>query len=215
VVAGIEGFLAVSHFRAEFEGAPAHAGGHPSQGHNAVQAMATAVQNLSAIPRHEAGATRVNAGDVGGGTAANIIPEQAYIEGEVRGETTELMEYMRGHAHRILESAAAMHDCSVDIETAGEAPSATTDPEVVDVVQAVAETTTGVDSVLRHDELGGSEDATYLLRHVQEQGGKASYVCIGTDHPGGHHTATFDVDEASLPIGVAVLAESIRRLGSE
>jgi aminobenzoyl-glutamate utilization protein A len=32
---------------------------------------------------------------------------------------------------------------------------------------------------------------------------------VGTDHPGGHHTATFDVDEVSLPIGVDVLADAI------
>ncbi|WP_136718154.1 amidohydrolase [Halorientalis salina] len=213
VVAGVEDFLAVNHFRAAFEGEPAHAGGHPAQGRNAVQAMATAVGNLYAIPRNEAGATRVNAGDVGGGTAANIIPEQAYIEGEVRGETTELMEYMREKADRVLTNAAEMHDCTVEVETKGEAPSATNDAELVDVVEAVAGRTGGVDSVLRHDDLGGSEDATYLMRHVQNQGGKAAYVCVGTDHPGGHHTATFDVDEASLPIGVSVLAETIRQIG--
>ncbi|MFD1587078.1 amidohydrolase [Halorientalis brevis] len=213
VVAGIEGFLAVSHFRAEFAGEPSHAGGHPAQGRNAVQAMAAAVQNLYAIPRHEAGATRVNAGDVGGGTAANIVPEDAYIEGEVRGETTALMEYMREKADRVLRNAAEMHDCSVEIETKGEAPSATNDAALVDLVEAVAGTTDGVESVLRHDDLGGSEDATYLMRHVQEQGGKAAYVCVGTDHPGGHHTATFDVDEASLPIGVSVLADAIRQVG--
>ena len=215
VVAGIEGFLAVSHFRAEFTGDPSHAGGHPSEGRNAVQAMATAVQNLYAIPRHEDGATRVNAGDVGGGTAANIVPEQAYIEGEVRGETTDLMAYMRDRADRVLDHAAAMHDCEVEIGTSGQAPSAETDPELVDVVEAVAERTEGVESVLRHDALGGSEDATYLMRRVQEHGGKATFVCVGTDHPGGHHTATFDVDEDSLPVGVAVLADTITHLGRE
>ena len=215
VVAGIEDFLAVSHFRAEFTGESAHAGGHPAEGRNAVQAMATAVQNLYAIPRHEDGATRINAGDVGGGTAANIVPEQAYIEGEVRGETTALMEYMRDRADRVLDHAAAMHDCEVEVGTSGQAPSAANDPELVDVVEAVAGRTEGVESVLRHDDLGGSEDATYLMRRVQEHGGKAAFVCVGTDHPGGHHTATFDVDEDSLPVGVRVLAKAITHLGRE
>jgi len=212
VVAGIEGFLAVAQFRAEFTGAPAHAGGHPQEGRNAVQAMATAVQNLYAIPRHEDGATRVNAGRVEGGTATNIIPESATIEGEVRGETTELMEYVRERADRILDSAATMHDCDVEVETMGEAPGGESDDAVADVVEAVAGDTDGVDSVLSRDDLGGSEDATYLMQRVQERGGQAAYVGIGTDHPGGHHTATFDVDEASLDIGVAVLAGAIRAL---
>jgi aminobenzoyl-glutamate utilization protein A len=212
VVAGVEGILAVAQFRAEFTGDPAHAGGHPNEGHNAVQAMATAVGNLYGIARHEDGETRVNAGRVEGGTATNIIPESATIEGELRGETTELMEYMRERADRVLDSAAQMHDCTVDVETMGEAPGAESDDPVVDVVEGVAGGVDGVDSVLRHAELGGSEDATYLLRTVQQGGGKAAYVGIGTDHPGGHHTATFDVDETSLDVGVAVLAGAVREL---
>jgi aminobenzoyl-glutamate utilization protein A len=212
VVAGVDDFLAVSHFEARFTGESAHAGGHPNRGRNAVQAMATAIQNLYAIPRHDEGATRVNAGKVGGGTATNIIPEDAFIEGEVRGETTELMEYTRERAHRVLENAAAMHDCTVEVERGGEAPSARSDEELVEVVTGVARDVDGVDSVLRRDDLGGSEDASYLMRRVQERDGTAGYVCVGTDHPGGHHTATFDVDEASLPIGVDVLSGAVRSL---
>jgi len=215
VVAGIDDFLAVSHFEARFAGESAHAGGHPNRGRNAVQAMATAIQNLYAIPRHEDGATRVNAGKVAGGTATNIVPEGAVIEGEVRGATTDLMEYTREHAERMLESAAGMHDCSVAVEHGGQAPSATSDDEVVDAVAGVAGDHAAVDSVVRRDELGGSEDASYLMRRVQERGGVAGYVCIGTDHPGGHHTATFDVDEDSLPIGVDVLAGAVLSLAKQ
>lgn len=212
VVAGMDGFLAVSHFRAEFEGVPAHAGGRPNEGENAVQAMATAIQNLYAIPRHEEGATRVNVGKVGGGTATNIIPEEAFVEGEVRGETTELKDYMRARAERVIESAAEMHGCEVELTTNGEAPSAESDDELVAVVEDVAEETPDVESVVERDELGGSEDATYLMRTVQQNGGSAAYVGVGTDHPGGHHTATFDVDEDSIPIGVDVLAGTIREI---
>lgn len=215
VVAGIGGFLAIHHFRADFTGISAHAGGKPNEGDNAVQAMATAIGNLYSIPRHEDGPTRVNAGMVGGGTATNIIPEQAFIEGEVRGETTELMEYMHERAEGVLENAAEMHGCSVDISTVGSAPSATSDDELVDIVHAVATEMDTVDSPVERDALGGSEDATYLMREVQQNGGRAAYVCIGTDHPGGHHTATFDVDERSLDIGVEALTDSILRIAEQ
>jgi aminobenzoyl-glutamate utilization protein A len=215
VVAGVDGFLAVSQVDAEFTGESAHAGGHPNRGRNAVQAMATAVQNLYGISRHEDGPTRVSAGHVGGGTASNIVPEDAFINGEVRGETTELMEYMREKAYRVIEHAAEIHECTVDIEESGSAPSATSDDLVVDHVETVATDNGRVDSVLRRDELGGSEDATYLMNRVQEQGGVAGYVGIGTDHPGGHHTATFDVDERSLPLGVEVLSNAIQSLSGD
>jgi aminobenzoyl-glutamate utilization protein A len=214
VVAGVGGFLAVHHFLAEFSGESSHAGGKPEAGRNTVQAMATAIQNLYAIPRHSDGATRVNAGLVGGGTATNIIPEQSFIEGEVRGETTELKEYMREHAERVLRSAAEMYDCEVELTTEGVAPSAESDQAIVDVVHAIASSTRGVDSPMERDDLGGSEDATYLMQRVQERGGKACYVGVGTDHPGGHHTPEFDVDEASLRIGIDVLSDSIVELAA-
>jgi len=215
IVAGITDFLAVSQFEANFTGEPAHAGGHPAQGRNAVQAMAAAVQNLYAIPRNEAGATRINAGVVEGGTATNIVPEHATIEGEVRGETTDLMEYVRERADDVLEHAAGMHQCEVSVETTGEAPSAENDDELVDQAYDVAGEIPSVTSRLRTDPLGGSEDATYLMRRVQEQGGNAAYVAVGTDHPGGHHTATFDVDEESIAIGVDWLSAVVEELGAK
>ncbi len=214
IVAGIDGFLAVSHFLAEFEGEAAHAGGHPEEGDNAVQAMATAVQNLYAIPRHHDGATRINAGLVGGGTATNIIPEGSHIEGEVRGETTALMEYMNEEAENVICRAAEMHGCEVDTERLGRAPSATSDSNLASIIAEAAAEVEGVESILERDELGGSEDATFLMERVQEQGGSATYVGIGTDHPGGHHTSRFDVDEASLEIGVETLSNAIVAVAS-
>ena len=215
VVAGIDDFLAVWGFHAAFEGEPAHAGGQPNQGRNAVQAMATAIGNLYAIPRHADGPTRVNAGEVGGGTASNIIPEHAFIEGEARGETTELKDYTVEKAQRVLENAAEMHDCELTITDRGEAPSAESDEALVEIGYEAAGEIDGVEERKRRDSLGGSEDATYLMEYVQDRGGKASYVTVGTDHPGGHHTATFDVDEASIPIGVGWLSETILGIGKE
>ncbi len=215
IVAGISGFLAVHHFRAEFTGAPAHAGAKPEDGDNAVMAMATAIQNLNAIARHSDGATRINTGLVGGGTATNIVPETAFVEGEVRGETTELMRYMQDRAETVIQTAAEMHDCDVDLSTEGEAPSATSDLELADIVADVAGTTDGVDSLVEADGLGGSEDATFLMQYVQQNGGKAAYVGVGTDHPGGHHTSTFDVDEETIRIGVDVLSGAIREISAQ
>ncbi|WP_096393135.1 amidohydrolase [Halorubrum trapanicum] len=212
VVCGIEGFLAVRHFLAEFTGEPAHAGARPEQGRNTVQAMAAAIQNLYAIPRHADGPTRVNAGLVGGGTATNIIPEESYIEGEVRGQTTDLAEYMSDHADRVLDSAAEMHDCEVEVSTLGEAPSATSDDALAELVGESASDVAGVTNIVDSDELGGSEDATYLMNYVQEQGGLACYLGVGTDHPGGHHTSDFDVVEDDIAIGIDVIAGAIRRV---
>jgi aminobenzoyl-glutamate utilization protein A len=82
----------------------------------------------------------------------------------------------------------------------------------VDVVAAVADGVPGVERVVPTADFGASEDATFLMERVQEDGGLAGYMIIGTDHPTSHHTPTFDVDERSLEHGVDVLVESIREL---
>ncbi|ELY91733.1 amidohydrolase [Natrialba hulunbeirensis JCM 10989] len=210
IVAGIEKPLAMAHLTATFEGASAHAGKAPNEGGNTMQAAATAIQNAYAIPRHSEGMTRVNVGYIEGGTASNVIAEELTIEAEVRGETTGLMEYMRTELERVLYAAAEMHDCDVTPRVISESPRADSDPALRDLVSAVARRTQGVNQVIGTTEFGVSEDVTYLMERVQDDGGLASYVLIGTDHPTNHHTPTFDIDEASLEIGVTVLSEAIR-----
>ena len=50
--------------------------------------------NLYAIPRHSAGASRVNVGTVVAGSGRNVIADEAKMEIEVRGETTEINQFM-------------------------------------------------------------------------------------------------------------------------
>lgn len=212
VVAGIEKPLAMSHLNVEFSGRAAHAGKAPEEGENAIQAMATAVSNAYAIPRHSEGMTRVNVGRVEAGTASNVIAEQATIAAEVRGETTELMEYMKERFERMCKGAARMHGCGVDIDVHSESPRADSDPELRDLVYAIARETEGIEKPIRSADFGASEDATFLMQAVQKAGGLASYLIVGTDHPDSHHTPRFDVDERSLGIAVAVLTDSIERI---
>ena len=212
VVAGVEKPLAMAHLTATFEGASAHAGKAPHEGANAMQAMATAVQNAYAIPRHPDGMTRVNFGCVEGGTASNVIAEEITLTGEVRGETTALMEYTRTELERVLYAAAEMHDCDVTVEVTSESPRADSDPELRALVGEVAKGVRGVDTVVPSADFGASEDATYFMERVQSAGGLATYLVIGTDHPTNHHTPTFDVDEESLAIGVELLADSVVEL---
>jgi aminobenzoyl-glutamate utilization protein A len=51
------------------------------------------------------------------------------------------------------------------------------------------------------------------MRRVQERGGKAIYAVIGSDIPSGHHTPTFDINEADLPWAIEALAKALINLG--
>ena len=209
VIPDVDSFLAIQGFEATFEGAPAHAGIAPQEGSNAIQALSTAVSNLYAIPRHADGKTRINVGEIAGGTASNIVAESATLRGEVRGSTTALRESLEERARGVIESAASLHDCAVDVSSLTGAPSATCDERLVETV-ADAARERGADVVPEDGAaLGGSEDATRLMRAVQRAGGVATYVGFGASNPTGHHTATFDVDEAVIPLAVEVVTDTV------
>jgi aminobenzoyl-glutamate utilization protein A len=212
VVAGVESPLAMAHLTATFEGASAHAGKAPNEGANAMQAAAAAIQNAYGIARHRDGATRVNVGKIEGGSASNVIAEEVTIDAEVRGETTALMTYARDELERVLYAAAELHDCDVTPRVISESPCVDSHPALREVVGNVAWDVDGVERVIPTEEFGVSEDGTYLMGRVQDAGGLASYVLIGTDHPTSHHTPTFDVDEASLGIGVDLLSDAFVEL---
>ena len=214
VVAGIEKPLAMAHLDVELEGESAHAGKAPDEGANALQAMGTAITNVYAIPRHADGMTRVNIGTAEAGTASNVIAERARMEAEVRGETTELMEWMKREFERRIHGAAAMHGLEATVDVVSESPRADSDPELAAIVGEVARGVAGVDTVIPSAEFGASEDATFLMERVQDEGGLATYLIVGTDHPSSHHTPTFDVDERSLAIGRDVLVETVLELGT-
>jgi aminobenzoyl-glutamate utilization protein A len=197
------------HVDVEIHGTSAHAGKAPEEGDNAIHALGTAIENVYGIPRHSDGMTRVNVGRVEGGTASNVIAEHVEAVAEARGETTELMEYAKAELIHRVETAAEMHGCSAEVDVVSESPRADSDPELTAVVESVARDVAGVDTVVQSADFGASEDATFLMQRVQEDGGLAAYLIVGTDHPTSHHTPTFDVDERSLPIGVDVLTGSI------
>ncbi|QIO24953.1 M20 family metallo-hydrolase (plasmid) [Haloarcula sp. JP-L23] len=209
VTAGLDEVLAFSRFDVSFTGESAHAGLAPNEGRNAVQALVDATSNIYGIPRHRDGATRVNVGELRSDNASNVIASKATATVEVRGESDELMEYMRDSVRRHIDSAAEAHDCEAETSLIGEAIREDSDEELVDLVDEIAGDVNGVSSVRRRDSLGASEDVTYLMRAVKENGGKATYVGIGGGNPSGHHTPTFDIEEDCLLIGVSVLSELV------
>jgi aminobenzoyl-glutamate utilization protein A len=211
VVGGAVEPLAIRQTRAIFAGEATHAGIAPQEGRDAIQAVAAAIQNLNAISRHADALTRVNVGRVEGGGASNVVADEATIELEVRAGSNEVLDYLTDRVDQVLEAAAAMHDCEVSTTTIGAAPRVDSDGDLAAKVVEVATAAEGVDTVRQHAPLGASEDATYFMERVRANGGEATYVIVGTDHPGGHHTPRFDVDESSIEIGIDVLSDAVGR----
>lgn len=213
---GMSGYAATRKIDITFHGAPAHAGGSPEEGHNALLAAANAVLNLYALPRHRDGFTRVNVGKLSAGSGRNVIPAESMLVAEVRGETTALCDFMYDRAMTVIESSAAMYGCTTSIRAMGGAGTAHSDEALAQRVQSIASRIPGT-AFLKMEKMGGSEDFTEMMNRVQENGGLATNIGIGADFYGTHHgnadrehvlpahTGIYDIDERALPFAARLL----------
>ncbi|MDR1730483.1 MAG: amidohydrolase [Synergistaceae bacterium] len=206
------GYLCTTKFDVEITGKPAHAAGAPHKGHNALLAAASAALALHGIAPHSDGSMRVNVGVLNAGTGRNVIAGSAFMKAETRGETQEISDYVYKRAQEILKGAAAMYETEVRVIKTGEGTNASGDaPLVAKVREAIQEL--GCFKEIRETvQGGGSEDATWMMRRVQEQGGQATYLALGSDIAAPHHNGGFDVDESSMLKGVKALVAIVEKL---
>ncbi|MES1044449.1 amidohydrolase [Heyndrickxia oleronia] len=215
VAATTNQFLASSKINVTYKGRAAHAGVEPEKGQNALLACATASLQLQGISRHSGGITRINIGKLDAGSGRNIIADQGRMEIETRGENDELDQYMFNEAKRMIHATGDMYGVQTKMEVVGHAIDGTCDNEWVKRVEKVASQSKCIKNVHPVLPLGASEDVTYMMKKVQNNGGKATYLIFGTPLVNGHHHQAFDFDERVLPIAVEVIGRLIIYLQDE
>ncbi len=208
LIPGSYGALATTKYTVNFLGQSAHAGRSPEEGKNAVLAAAHAAVGLSGIARHSEGMSRINVGSIHGGTGRNIVADKAILTMEVRGETTKINEYMSRRACEVCQGAAIMEGCTCQIIKEGYAPSQTSDEELVERIAGIITKEYPeykVSDILQVKNLD-SEDAGFMMNHVQEHGGQATYMRFVTKMESPQHTTAFDIDESVLKKGVVTFS---------
>ncbi|EDS7589743.1 M20 family metallo-hydrolase [Salmonella enterica subsp. diarizonae] len=200
-------FLCTTKLDFRFYGTSAHAGVNPQGGANALAGACHCVTQLLSIPRHGEGMTRINVGILKAGEGRNVIPASAQLQLEVRGADSQINDYMIKRALNTGKGIALGFNLRFEHEIMGEAIDLHNDTELIDLVSHIARDEVGLS--LREGEFGGSEDATLLVRRVQEHGGKAIYFVLGSDISAGHHESCFDFDESSLLFGVRIFTGCI------
>lgn len=198
IATNLYGYLCTTKLDVTFHGKPAHAGACPQEGRNALTAAANATVQMMGISRHSGGMTRINIGQLIAGEGRNVIPSKAVMKLEVRGETSEINQYMVDQVTNICKGIAMSFGVTYEMRKMGEAVDLTADQELVDILNAAGRATPGITVVDNALNFGGSEDATILARRVQAHGGKAAFFLWGSDRPSGHHTSTFDIKESDL-----------------
>jgi aminobenzoyl-glutamate utilization protein A len=212
IAATTDSFLASSKLNITYKGKAAHAGLEPEKGKNALLAAAAASLHLYNIPRHSNGETRINVGKLQAGSGRNIIADEAYLEVETRGETTEINHYMLEEAKRILQAAGGLYNVATRIEIVGETVEATCDSEWIQWIKEISGESALITEVSNSMPLKASEDVTYMINEVQQQGGKATYMVFGTSLKNGHHHSQFDFEEGVLEVAVDAFIRLISKL---
>lgn len=151
----------------------------------------------------------VSVGSIHGGGAYNIIPEEVRLNGTLRTYSAEVRRTVLERTRAVIEGVAQACGVQARYEVSGLTPAVINDVEVSRVVRAAAEAVVGPDHVRDDERTMGSEDASLFLQEVP-----GCYFFLGSANSergitAPHHNPHFDIDEAVLPIGVAVLMRAL------
>lgn len=190
-------------------------GGHGAMPHQTIDPVVAAAQIVTALQSivsrnvSPLDTAVVTVGTIHGGDAFNIVPTEVSMTGTVRSYDASVREAVVRRMREVIEGVAVAMGVSAQFKVTALTSALVNDEAVTAVVREAAEAALGRDRVLSGRRTMGSEDAAEFMRSVP-----GCYFFIGSTNTergltGPHHNPHFDIDEAVLPIGVAVLARAV------
>jgi hippurate hydrolase len=196
---------AADAFEMEVKATGAH-GAMPHFGSDAISIAAQVVTVLQTIVSREVDPVEpavLTVGEIGAGTAFNVIPDKAHLGGTVRTLNAELRQKMPHRMEELARGVAKGMRGDVDLDYTFSYPVTVNDEAAANLALDVAEDLFGGESVLELPSPSmGAEDFSYFLERLP---GAFIWLGIGED-ASGLHTPTFAFDEEILPRGSALLA---------
>jgi len=204
---------AVDEFDVTFHGRGAHAA-QPQLGLDPVVALAHAVTALQTIASRATDPLRevvVSVTQIRAGSAFNIIPPSAWMNGTVRVFDPEIWAELPQRFERIVRGVAEALGCTAEIRYQRHNHPTVNDPGMAALAREAAVEVVGAANVVDDLRTMGGEDFSYMLSEVP-----GCFVAVGSRNESrgltyGHHHPRFDVDEACLRIGADVLLAITRR----
>lgn len=146
-------------------------------------------------------------GQFAGGTAANIIPETAVLQGTIRTNKPEARELLVRRMKEVAEKTAAVYNGTVDIEMISEVPPLICNPKLTDEVVGYMQEI-GIPGLTPYPGISASasEDFAVIAEKVPSTFMylSAGYLDERGQYPAHHPKAQFNEDVC--PIGAACLA---------
>ena len=198
----------VDHFRVTITGKQSHAA-FPHQGEDPIVAAAHVITAIQTISSRHVDARRpvvVSVGIVQAGTAWNIIPGQALLEGTVRTHDLKVRRQVTDYFRRTVENTARAHGTTAAIELDDYGPALWNDAELGKRMLPSLARVAGHQNVVEIEPIMGGEDFGHYAQQIP-----GFFVALGARDPSAAvtaypHTPQFVLDEAALPVGVRLLA---------
>lgn len=191
-------------------------GGHAAMPNSAVDPIvisAYIIQALQTLISRETSPFSpavITIGTINAGTAFNIIPEHAFLQGTMRAYTKDHQEYLLRRIWEIASGIATSMGGSCDVSLQDGCPPCVNDPAMTELVHEAAVASVGENKVDSGEEVltAGSDDMSFFLNTVP-----GCYFIVGAhnEEKGAkypHHHPRFNIDEDALPIGVEVLTRA-------
>ncbi len=204
---------ATDSFRAMFHGRGCH-GAFPHLGRDPIVTACEVVLNLQNFVSRETDpgeSAVVTIGMIHAGTATNIIPDIATIEGTARTLLPEQRVTIRKSIERRCQGIASAGECTLKFEWIEGYPSTINDPVMADYVAKIARATVGNDRYLPvgRPSMGG-EDFAYYLQAVP-----GCFFLIGVEPltANGYfplHNDRFDFTDDAIEVGIKMFVELTR-----
>lgn len=150
----------------------------------------------------------ISIGSIRGGEAFNVIPAEVHLKGTIRS----FEEDIRQQLHAELEKAFSVsRSLGGDYRLAihRRLPPLVNDARVSDIIREVGSELLGEGRVLPMEPEMGGEDFAVMVRKVP---GAMFGLGVKKGQIRQAHSAYFDIDEEALPFGVAMLAETTKRM---
>lgn len=203
-------FASSNNFRIKITGKGCH-GAMPERGVDPVIIGAHIVLGVQELITREIpyieGAT-LTMGHFEAGSAVNIIPNEAIIEGTMRTFSKPTQAYLKQRLPVIVKSIAEMYRGHAEFDFLCDCPVMINDPgfssEIKEYIQHIS---AGNFDIFDATATGGSEDFAFIGEKVP-----ASLLLLGAQDPDADtqyplHSPKMTINENALPIGTAVLVE--------
>ena len=186
-------------------GRKAHAGFEPEKGVNAIAVAAKAIARIKQGRLDEE--TTANIGLIQGGTATNVVPDEATVRGEARSFSEQKLARQMTHMKRCFLQAGEAFGAEVKIETK-RAFTTFCVPKTHRLVRAAARAARAVGRRAKVLRSGGGSDASVFNEH----GVEAVVLGLGYRNP---HTKKESIDLVEMDAAARWMLEIVATIGNK